>query len=162
MSKAFTPAEKKAAIEAKRAENENPVGESKDRRRKKGSFGGLNKKLEVDYNIEGYHLYWMNDTPGRIPGALEAGYEHVKEKEVYSYSQSEEFVKRHVGTTEKGDGMSAYLMKIRQDWYEEDQAEIQNQNDAFDEAIRRGKMDAPVNGYVPSSGIKLNTNQKQF
>ncbi len=152
-------------LEQKKADaltKQNPVSESKEvsgdkpTRRRKGSFGGLNKKLAVDHNIEGYHLHWLNDIPGRISGALEAGYEHVKEKEVYSYSKSEEFVTRHVGTTEKGDGMVAYLMKIRQDWYEEDQQDIQKQNDAFDEAIKRGTFEAPKNGYVPSTGIKMN------
>lgn len=162
MSAALTPAEKKAAILAKQVEKEQaPVGQSKEEgtpvRRKKGSFGGLNKKLDVDHHIEGYHLHWLNDSPGRIPGALESGYEHVKEKEVYSYSKSEEFVKRHVGTSERGDSMTAYLMKIRQDWYEEDQQRIEDQNMAFDNTIRQGKLDSPSNGYVPSTGIKMNT-----
>lgn len=153
MAKAYTVEQKKEMALQK---VENPVSESKTTRKRRGTFGGLNKKLDVDHHIEGYHLHWLNDSPGRIPGALEAGYEHVKEKEVYSYSKSEEFVKRHVGTTEKGEGMVAYLMKIRQDWYEEDQRDIENQNMAFDEAIRRGQLDAPKNGYVPTSGIKMN------
>ena len=46
-------------------------------------------------------------------------------------------------------------MKIRQDWYEEDQQGVEAQNMAFDEAIRRGTLEAPKNGYVPSSGIKM-------
>jgi len=127
-----------------------PVGESKDLsrpRRRTGAFGGLNKKLEVDSRIEGYHLHWLNDVPGRISGALEAGYEHVKEKEVFGYTDSEEFVVRHAGTTEKGDGMATYLMKIREDWYEADQKDVQSLNDKFDDAIRSGKLEAPAHSY---------------
>lgn len=158
MPAALTPAEKKAAYLAKQAAE--PVGQSKATRRRKGSFGGLSKKLDVDHYIDGYHLHWLNDTPGRISGALETGYEHVKEKEVYSHSESEEFVKRHAGTTEEGKGMNTYLMKIRQDWYEEDQAEVENQNNAFDTAIRSGKLETPINGYIPTTGIKMSINQK--
>jgi hypothetical protein len=48
-------------------------------------------------------------------------------------------------------------MKIRQEWYEEDQAALQAKNNAIDAAIRKGKImgDNPVM-YVPRDGIKLN------
>jgi hypothetical protein len=48
-------------------------------------------------------------------------------------------------------------MKIRQEWYEEDQAELQAKNNRIDGAIRKGKVsgDNPA-FYVPSGGIKLN------
>ena len=48
-------------------------------------------------------------------------------------------------------------MKIRQEWYEEDQAALQAKNNAIDAAIRKGKItgDNPAM-YVPRDGIKLN------
>ena len=154
MPKALTIEQKKERAETKVAER---ASEKPNRRKKNATFGGLNKKLDVDKQIEGYHLHWLNDTPGRIAGALESGYEHVKEKEVFSYTDSEEFVKRHVGATDTGTSMVAYLMKIRQDWYEEDQADIQAQNDKFESAIRQGKLDAPTNSY---GGANIVTNNK--
>jgi len=48
-------------------------------------------------------------------------------------------------------------MKIRQEWYEEDQAELQAKNNRIDAAIRKGKItgDDP-SFYTPRDGIKLN------
>ena len=57
MPKALTPAEKKAAAQQPVSESKE-VSSEKPTRRRKGSFGGLNKKLDVDYQIEGYHLHW--------------------------------------------------------------------------------------------------------
>lgn len=165
MAVAKTLAQKKAEALAKRAavvevkpavENVEPVVEKKasvisaeDRRKryKEKHKGGLNLKLSVDHHIEGYVLRFFNDTPGWIPQNLEKGWEHVKEKEVYDYTDSEEYVTRHAGTTEKGDGMKTYLLKIRKDWYEEDQKLTQTQNDKFDEAIKSGKLETPSNSY---------------
>ena len=53
--------------------------------------------------------------------------------------------------------MYAYLMKIRQEWYDEDQAELQSRNDKIDNAIRSGKnvVGEQPGFYVPQGGIKL-------
>ena len=63
-----------------------------------------------------------------------------------------------VGRTETGEPMYAYLLKIRQDWYEEDQAALEQRNMLIDEAIRSGKnTKAGTNSdgfYVPREGIK--------
>lgn len=147
MPAAKTIQQKKEEALAKMNQSETNSKSERSPRSRKGTFGGLNQKLGVDKTIEGFHLHWLNDSPGRIPEALEAGYEHVKEKEVYSYSNSEEYVSRHVGTSEKGEGMTAFLMKIRQDWYEEDQSGIQTQNDKFDEAIRKGRLESVSHSY---------------
>ena len=47
-------------------------------------------------------------------------------------------------------------MKIRQEWYEEDQAALQEKNNRIDTAIRNGKVTGENAGfYVPRDGIKL-------
>lgn len=123
-------------------------------RKKRGSFGATRTKLGIDQALDGYKMYWMNDEVGRIDEALEFGWEHVTAAEVYS-SGSGDNVSRLVGKKESGEPLYAYLMKIRQDWYEEDQAEQQKTNDAYDAAIRRGTNERVDGGYIPSAGIKL-------
>ena len=56
----------------------------------------------------------------------------------------------------EGTEQFGYLMKVRQEWFEEDQAELQAKNNRIDSAIRKGKMggDSPQ-FYVPNGGIKL-------
>lgn len=123
-------------------------------RKKRGSFGATRTKLGVDVQLEGYKMYWMNDEVGRITDALDYGWEHVTSAETTS-SGNDEKVCRLVGKKESGEPLYAYLMKIRQDWYEEDQSEQQKVNDAYDAAIRRGSNERVEGGYIPSSGIKL-------
>ena len=66
-----------------------------------------------------------------------------------------------VGVAEKGDGLYAYLMKIRNEWWEEDQEEMQKRNDLVDDAIRGGtnvKAGTSSDGfYTPREGIKYKT-----
>ena len=52
--------------------------------------------------------------------------------------------------------MYAYLMKIRQEWHDEDMAELEQKNNLTDEAIRKGNITGNNTGmYVPKEGIKL-------
>ena len=57
----------------------------------------------------------------------------------------------------EGTEQYGYLMKIRQEWHEEDQAELQSKNNLIDAAIRKGKITGENSSfYTPSGGIKLN------
>ena len=53
---------------------------------------------------------------------------------------------------------SGYLMKIRQEWFDEDQRSLQEKNNQIDVSIRKGKItgDNP-SFYVPKGGISVNT-----
>ena len=47
-------------------------------------------------------------------------------------------------------------MKIRQEWFEEDQAELQAKNNRIDASIRKGKITGEnTSFYTPRDGIKL-------
>ena len=123
-------------------------------RKSRKPFGVPRSKLGVSFLIEGYHLHWVNDTPGRIHEATSGDYEFVSPKEV-GVEEKDDRVKRLVGTNEDGSAMYAYLMKIRKDWYDEDQAQVQSVQDAIDNQIRNGKLEDTGGRYVPPNGISL-------
>ena len=157
-------------IEQKREEaltrtaNERPT-----RERVRNVFNGTQAKLTVNNQIPGYHMHIFNDEPGRIQTAIDGGWEFVTPDEVGGVKDSVtsgntdlgDKVRFLVGTSEKGDGLYAYLMKIKQEWWEEDQAEIQKRNDRVDDAIRGGvnvSSGTSAEGfYTPKGGISYKT-----
>lgn len=134
------------------------------RERKRNVFNGTQGKLQVGKEIPGFHLHIFNDTPGRIQAATEAGYEFVKPEEVDGVmdnvtSRNTEIgdkVRFLVGAGDKGEPMYAYLMKIKQEWWEEDQAALQAKNDKTDAAIRTGKTPGVDSQGFYNAGIKIN------
>lgn len=168
MAKALTPQEKMERVEAAR-DPANQVRSSTDRgeRPRRGVFNGTSQKLNVSTEIPGYHMHIFNDVPGRIEEALSAGYEFVSPDEIGSIAGNVvsrntdlgDKVRFLVGAAEGGGGLYAYLMKIRQEWFEEDQEDQQRANDRVDQAIRSGqntKAGTNTDGfYVPREGIKL-------
>lgn len=124
--------------------------------RKRVPFGIPRAKLTVSNQIQGFHLHWVNDEGGRIYQAQQGGYELVTPQEVGDES-TETSVKRLVGKQEDGSGLFAYLMKIRQDWYEEDQKASQEIQDQFDAAIKKGTLEQTPGDqrYIPKEGISI-------
>jgi hypothetical protein len=123
-------------------------------RKSRKPFGVPRSKLAVANHIEGYHLHWINDTPGRLHEASSGDYEFVSPKEV-GVEDKEERIKQLVGTNEDGSPMFAYLMKIRQEWYEEDQKAVNAVQDSIDAQIRGGKLEDTGNRYIPQGGISI-------
>lgn len=178
MPRALTMEEKVAKVENKReaekhGEPATQVRNSVDRgeRTRRGVFNGTTGKLKVYGDIPGYHLHILNDVPGRIEEALSGGYEFVSPSEIGGVAEGVvsrntdlgDKVRFLVGTSDKGDGLYAYLMKIKQEWYEEDQQELQRANDRVDHAIRSGKNTKDGTNadgfYIPAEGISLKTNR---
>lgn len=172
MPAALTPQQKRErALGQDTAQvRENVTRETGDgQRRKRGVFNGTQSKLAVNKTIPGYHLHWLNDTATRIQNAVDNGYEFVTPEEVGGTSVNVvernsdlgSRVRQYVGVSESGDAIYAYLMKIKQEWYDEDQADIQERNDLVDQAIRNGNNtkagDSPDGFYVPKEGIKYRT-----
>jgi hypothetical protein len=132
------------------------------RERKKGVFNGTQGKLQVGGTVPGYHLHIFNDTPGRITAAQENGYEFVSPDEVGGTTENVtsrntdigEKVRFLVGAGEKGEPMYAYLMKIKEEWWIEDQAQLQERNDKTDAAIRQGKTPGVDSAGFYNAGIK--------
>lgn len=170
MPRAYTLEEKKErALEAVAARTELPPSVPAPdgmTRRKRGVFNGSQGKLKVEGTIPGFHLHIMNDDGTRITDATDNGYDFVKPSEISGVSENvvsrngdlgDSRIRFLVGLNKEGQPMYAYLMKIRQEWYDEDQAELQSRNDKIDNAIRSGKnvVGEQPGFYVPQGGIKL-------
>lgn len=106
--------------------------------------------------IPGYHVHWINDYVGRIAQAVQGGYEFVDQSEALitmpdlagaSLGKGTDLGSRVsvvVGRGEDGAPLRAYLMKIRQEWFDEDQKAGQERVDAVHEALRRGAQKNPT------------------
>lgn len=87
-------------------------------------INGVRSRLGVTGKEPGFQYRIVNDTPGRIQEFIEAGYEIVQDtsvsvgdKRIANPTQEGTPVKVHVGG-----GNNAYLMRIKEEWYKEDQA----------------------------------------
>lgn len=114
-------------------------------------FGAKMQKLAYEQRAN-FHRHWFNSTPGRVDDALNAGYQHVTDKEGKK-------VCRVVGVAPEGGALQAYLMEIPEEWYQEDMARQQKEVDEMDSAIRRGAVEGNpgVDGrYIPQTrGISI-------
>lgn len=113
-------------------------------------FGNMAQKLNAPQR-KGYHRHWFNDVLDRIEQAKAAGYAHVIEE------GSRKPMKRVVGTAKGGGALTAYLMEIPIEWFEEDMRNGQKAVDEIDEAIRGGDVARKPDDerYTPNRGIKI-------
>ncbi|MGP1666828.1 MAG: hypothetical protein ACTS5I_13135 [Rhodanobacter sp.] len=110
------------------------------------------QRLEAP-EISGFHLHWFNGTPERLQRAIDGGYEFVDEREMKINSVSLGGDTTRSGNTDMGsrvsvvsgqevgkDGqpMRLILMKIRQEWYEQDQLLVDAKNDRVAMALKGG------------------------
>jgi hypothetical protein len=127
---------------------------SQAQRPRRNSIGVPRLTLAVTNEIPGHHLCWMNDD-GNVQNALDSGYEFVTRGETElangvtpQNTDMSDKVKQKVGTTQQGDVLYAYLMKIKNEWHEEDMAAIELQNKQVEDAIASGN----INGAVGQDG----------
>ena len=127
---------------------------SQAQRPRRNSIGVPRLTLAVKFDIPGHHMCWMNDD-GNVESALDSGYEFVTRGETEledgvspSNVDMSDRIKQKVGTTQQGDILYAYLMKIKNEWHEEDMATIEAQNKQVEDAIASGN----INGAVGQDG----------
>ena len=130
------------------------VVRSQAQRPRRNNFGAPKLSMAVTVEIPGYHLCWMNDN-GNVEEATEGGYEFVTKGETElengvapSNVDMADKIKMKVVTMEGGAPLYAYLMKIRNEWYEEDMALIHQENKKIEDAIVGGN----INGTVGQDG----------
>lgn len=121
---------------------------SERERRQRVPFSANRKRLQVDKEFPGFKTRWFNDQDGRIERAEAAGYAFVDRKEIGQVGDKDvangntdvnSRVSRVVGRTRDNQPIRAFFMKIREDWYTEDQSRKEDTNRMVDEAICAGK-----------------------
>jgi hypothetical protein len=131
--------------------------------RKRVPLGTHRKRLSVDHlDIpKGKVARWVNDHPGRLGQALEGGYQFVRNpgkkeagEQTLVTDSMRDGVTAVVGEREGGAPITAHLMVIDKDLYDEDQDFKQAELDKLDESIASGTVEPGEGQYIPSGGIK--------
>lgn len=143
------------SVQEKRAARNEAQREEAPRERQEG-FGGPRLKLSVIGSIPGYHLYFENDDEGAIEQLLYEGFEFVKPDEVkmmqhiVADADITDRVSRYVGKKADGSPMRAYLLKIREDLWEERERNRYRQADEWESAIKKGYQNPEPGRYIPA------------
>jgi hypothetical protein len=110
-------------------------------------------KLAVP-EIEGFHCHWFVGTPARIAQAQRAGYEYVdaEEVELNGFGVADDAgdgLSSDLGSrvsvvaggevVEGGGEQRLYLMKLRQEWWEQDQKVLADRSEKIASQLRGGK-----------------------
>ena len=86
-----------------------------------------------------YKDRWVNDEPGRIERFQQAGYELVESAQVGDSHVDGTHSESGLVSRDMGKGTTAYLMRQRRDYFEQDQAEKQRRIDEHENTMRRKK-----------------------
>jgi hypothetical protein len=112
-------------------------------------------------DVPGYHLHWFNGTNERIQRAVDAGYEPVYDHEVKINNVSLGGDSTASGNTDMGSQVSVVagteldgagqpirliLMKIKEEYYQEDQKSVERRNASVADALTGGQLGAGQNG----------------
>lgn len=114
------------------------------------------QRLEAP-DIPGYHLHWFAGSPDRLQRALDGGYEFVDEKETKVNSVGLGSDSTCSGNTDMGSRVSVVsgqevgkdgqptrlvLMKIKEEWWLEDQKLVEARNEKVAASLRGGLLGA--------------------
>lgn len=127
-------------------------------RRKRESHGLARYKLSIPNTIPGWYVRWVNDDGRELDWRLQSDYEFVEPQEVGLAAEKDSRVRRLVGVRENGDPLYAFLMKIRQEWRDEDEREEAEAQVRFERQIKSGTIAAEGSEqarYIPKGGISI-------
>lgn len=122
----------------------------KKERKERIPFGAMRQKLKVD-GIPGYHMHWFTDRNNRILDAEAAGYEFVLRHEIERVGDKDvlpdqldqgEKVTKPVGVAENGAPEIAYLMKIKDQWHDEDKAKKARKLDEMEQSLKTPNVES--------------------
>jgi hypothetical protein len=122
-------------------------------RTRRTPINGTRNRLSVRGKEPGYVYRIVNDIDDRIQSMKEIGYEMVTDKNVSVGD------KRIANPTQEGSpvqvsvgqGVKAYVMRQKQDWYDEDQAAKAAQVDEIENQTKREAKDAGFYGKLKIS-----------
>lgn len=116
----------------------------------------------------GYVRRWINDSEGRLQMAQEGGYQFVQDDAVKQIgdqdidNENRDLGARVSRVVNQSTGQRAYLMEIKADFYEEDQAAKVAKVEETDRRIRKGKLEEVEESYIPDQGRGIQiTNQRR-
>lgn len=113
--------------------------EASAQRPRRSSLGKRNR-LEVRNKEEGYHYRIVNDLDDRVERLQEDGWEVVPNAKVGAIGDRKVDNPTSLGSQPNfsvGKGVRATVMRIREDWYQEDQAEKQREITELEETMRQ-------------------------
>jgi len=119
-------------------------------RTRRTSINGTRNKLNVRGQEPGYVYRIVNDIDDRVQTLQEMGYEMVTDKNVTVGD------KRIANPTQEGSpvkvsvgqGVQAYVMRQKQEWYDEDRAIRKQQADEIEAQMKREAKDAGFYGKL--------------
>lgn len=131
-------------------------------------LGVARSKLSVT-GRPGYVRRWINDYDGRLQNAEAGGYEFVMNDAVKQIGDADvDNENRDLGTrvsrvVDKSTGQKAYLMEIKEEFYQEDQRAKIAKVEEVDRRIRKGKLENVDEMYIPDDGrgIQIDTNKRR-
>lgn len=116
--------------------------------RERVPFSANRTRLSVQALEKGFVYRWFNDQDDRISRAVAAGYEFAKPEEIGGVGDKEVHggnsdlnskVSKVVGRTGENKPIRAFLMKLRDEWYAQDQSKKEETNRLVDQAVRANK-----------------------
>lgn len=118
------------------------IAKTPERRTRRTPLEGRNI-LTASGKEPGYTYRFVNDTGDRVQTFLDNGWEKVPAKTVRVGDKrlGVPGTEGSDATASVGQGTKAYLLRIRDEWYEEDQAAKQAQVNATEEATRQQALD---------------------
>ena len=130
-------------------------------RAKRQSRDGLRLNFKVYGTIPGYHLHGIVDDGGDLQAAIQDGYEFVKPGEVGFSSRGGDVkeagdrISTYGGRTEGDKPYQVYLMKIKQEIYDELTAERSAQDNEEMNQISKGNAKPFEGQYKPSMATSI-------
>lgn len=106
----------------------------------------------------GYVRRWINDYDGRLQNAQDGGYDFVQNEAVKQIGDADiDNENRDLGArvsrvVDKTTGQRAYLMEIKEEFYQEDQKSKIAKVEETDRRIRKGKLEEVDESYIPDQG----------
>jgi len=112
--------------------------------------GGKRNITTVNDTPSGFKDRWVNDGNGRLDRFKKAGYEHVPAADIGDSGVDESHAQAGIVSRDMGKGVTAYLMRQREDYFNEDQAAKQRDVDSTEDSIRRDVKDKLKDGHYGS------------
>lgn len=110
----------------------------------------VRNRLSLKERDPNYHYRIVNDVDGRVDQFLEGGWEVVKDAKVGDKRVENSTGVGSVPTVSVGQGIKGVVLRIKKEWYEEDQAVKMQEVAASEETMRQDARRAADYGSLKS------------